>query len=350
MLIDKKEIKMLLKKNNGKFEIYDYSVLEEKLIEIKPKFNQVVLLAGGGGSGKGFATSKFTNIPDTFKRFDVDALKDATLNIQRKIDKFSPTKFPKLAELLNKNPEIKKIATSKTALKTPENVFKLHSFIKSNLQKKWIDNRLVSMIASADPRRKPNILFDKTGRSLKEIEKVLGMAVSLGYEPEDITIIWVFTDFRISLQRNKTRDRIVPDDVIFDAHESVAMTMFDIIKGTNGISKSLYNGEFYIINSNNNMSIQYPEIEDSKLPKNWDSMSSKEKRKWSIENTDKFSEKTKTIGNFNYIKLKERGKKVDFKAGVEKKIVSWIVNNAPRTKVTAPIFDYIERNYPELLK
>ena len=85
--------------------------LEEKLILYNggKKYGQVVFLAGGAGSGKGFAINKFLD-GKNFKVYDVDSLKTSLLKIN---------------QLKGKYPELNNID-----LRRGKDVFKLHQFVK----------------------------------------------------------------------------------------------------------------------------------------------------------------------------------------------------------------------------
>ncbi len=74
------------------------------------KYGQIVFLAGGAGSGKGFARDNFME-KEKFKIRDVDEWKTA---------------YMKMADLQGKHPEIKGLN-----LKNPKDVYKIHMFIKS---------------------------------------------------------------------------------------------------------------------------------------------------------------------------------------------------------------------------
>ena len=84
--------------------------LEEKLIMYNQgkRYGQIVFLAGGAGSGKGFEISNFME-KEKFKIRDVDEWKKA---------------FQKLADTTEKYPEIKGLK-----LKNPKDVYKLHMFV-----------------------------------------------------------------------------------------------------------------------------------------------------------------------------------------------------------------------------
>ena len=61
----------------------DYEQLDEKLILYSngAKYGQVVFLAGGAGSGKGFAQKNFMEV-GKFKVFDVDELKKLFIKVR----------------------------------------------------------------------------------------------------------------------------------------------------------------------------------------------------------------------------------------------------------------------------
>ena len=90
--------------------------INEKLITFgngRPEFNQVVIMAGGGGAGKGFVQKKLLGIEG--KTFDVDAVKSLLLN---------STKYAeKIKELYN-------IDIKKLDLKTDIDVSTLHQIEK----------------------------------------------------------------------------------------------------------------------------------------------------------------------------------------------------------------------------
>ena len=87
--------------------------LQEKLIMYQQgkKYGQIVFLAGGAGSGKGFAIKNFMQ-GELFKIRDVDEWKKA---------------FMKMADVKDKFPEIKGLN-----LKNPKDVYKMHMFVKKN--------------------------------------------------------------------------------------------------------------------------------------------------------------------------------------------------------------------------
>ena len=125
--------------------------LEEKLIMYQQgkKYGQIVFLAGGAGSGKGFAIKNFMQ-GELFKIRDVDEWKKS---------------FMKMADLQGKFPEIKGLN-----LKNPKDVYKMHMWVKKNGVK---DKSLDLLLRDANSDRLPNIMFDITMKDASDIGDVI---------------------------------------------------------------------------------------------------------------------------------------------------------------------------------
>jgi len=188
-----------------------------------PKFGNVVIMAGGAGSGKGFVKDKLVGIEGF--TFDVDALKTlaaATPAIQKRVKKELGVDLKKLAGNLKKS----------------ENVGKLHQIIGDYLK---LDNRrlkaLYTSIMTADPERKPNIIFDVTLKDLQKLEKLTRQVSSIGYDKSNIHIVWVVNDIEVAKQQNKTRDRVVDTNILINTHRGASQTMGDIVNMGKGLRK-----------------------------------------------------------------------------------------------------------------
>jgi hypothetical protein len=193
--------------------------LLEKLItfggKAYPKFGNIVIMAGGAGSGKGFVLGKLVGIEG--KVLDVDELKtlaSKTPAIIKRVKSELGVDLPQLAK----------------SLKDPENVGKLHSIMGDylNLDKRR-EKALYTSILSADPERKPNIIFDVTLKDLPKLEKIAREAAMLGYDKKNIHIVWVVNDIEVAQQQNKARARTVPSEILVNTHRGAANTMGDII-------------------------------------------------------------------------------------------------------------------------
>jgi len=111
--------------------------LEEKLILYNQgkRYGQIVFLAGGAASGKGFAIRNFME-KEKFKVRDVDAWKTA---------------FMTLADTTDKYPEIKGLN-----LKNSRDVLKLHKFVKDKgIKEKSLDMLLRDVNTRHAPNGKP---------------------------------------------------------------------------------------------------------------------------------------------------------------------------------------------------
>lgn len=202
----------------------DY-ILSEELITFNkqayPKFGNVVIMAGGAGSGKGFVLSKLIGM-EGFK-FDVDELKLLAVKTPSIIKKVKDEFDFDLTNLdTSKNP---------LALKDPNNVFKLHTIIGDSLN---LDNKkkstMFASVLSAAPDRKPNLIFDVTLKSLSQLEKTTRPLEMLGYDKQNIHIVWVVNDIEVAKAQNQKRDRTVPVEILVNTHRGAAQTMGDIIK------------------------------------------------------------------------------------------------------------------------
>lgn len=209
------------------FSFNEYDQITEALITFAgkayPKFGNVVIMAGGAGSGKGFVKDKLVGMEGFV--FDVDAMKTLAMKAPRLGDK---VKDEFGVDLSNLN------------LKNSDDVFKLHSIIGDELK---LDDRklktLYGSILTADPDRKPNLIFDVTLKDLRKLETITRAAKSLGYANEKIHIVWVVNDIEVAKAQNAKRDRTVPVEILINTHRGVSNTMNDIIKMGKQITRYL---------------------------------------------------------------------------------------------------------------
>ena len=196
-----------------------YDILLEKLItfggQAYPKFGNIVIMAGGAGSGKGFIKDKLVGIEG--KAFDVDELKGAAAA--------SPAIQARIKKELGL--DIQKIGAD---LKKPENVAKMHQIVGDYLD---LDNRvkkaLYRGILLADPDRKPNLIFDVTLKDLRKLQNISSQAQALGYAKENIHIVWVVNDIEVAKAQNLKRSRTVPTEILVNTHRGASQTMLDIV-------------------------------------------------------------------------------------------------------------------------
>ena len=218
-----------------------FQELEEKLILFNggKNYGQIVFMAGGAGSGKGFAIQNFMQ-GEKFKVRDVDEWKKALI---------------KLAKMKDSDSELAKLN-----LRNPEDVFKLHTIVRE----KGIKNKTLDMLLTgAKKDRLPNILFDITMKDSNDISDVAPKLIEAGYEPKNIHLVWVLTSYKQAAKANKERDRVVPDAILFQSHQKAAMNMLQRIKSMalgnrTGIGRKYVDGQVHVILNNREKTIFHP--------------------------------------------------------------------------------------------
>ena len=263
--------------------------LEEKLIMYNQgkRYGQIVFLAGGAGSGKGFAIKHFME-KEKFKVRDVDAWKSA---------------FIKLADTTDKYPEIKGLS-----LKNPRDVMKIHQFVKDKgIKEKSLD----LLLRDVNVKNAPNVIFDITMKDASGINTIIPKLLEAGYDSKNIHLTWVLTNYAIAIKNNQKRERVVADDIMLLSHEGAATSMYDVIKGK--IPRGLNGGVRVILNNRNN-TIPYVDPDTSKpmQTKQGDII----------------------VKDFTYLTLKKEGKRIGPEMGVKRQILGWIEENVPDTKLT----------------
>lgn len=268
----------------------DFTSLDEALItfggKAYPKFGQVVILAGGAGSGKGFTLEKLLGIEGI--TLDVDALKKLVMG---------STKLA--AEIKAKTGHDVKTMN----LKNPDNVATLHHVIADvfNVSNKN-QARVYAGIAAAPEDRKPNLIFDVTLKSMSKLASIARDVEALGYQKENIHIVWVMNDVHIAMQQNLKRDRVVPKEILMDTHEGAALTMAKILNMGDSL-KQYMDGDIWI--SFNKVGI------DSDIKK-----------------SDKGG---MFVVKSNYIKVKAKGKPQKSIDQLDKELVAKVAAYAPKT-------------------
>lgn len=186
-----------------------------------PKFGQVVILAGGAGSGKGFVNSNLMGIEG--KTFDVDALKNLAMGSKKFAQK---VKEETGHDINNFN------------LKKSENVSKIHEILADvyGITKKHQATMFTSVMMAA-PDRKPNLIFDVTLKDVNKLRKITDNVTELGYPKENVHIVWVVNDIDVAIEQNKNRDRVVPEEILLTTHEGAALTMKKILDMDDKLSR-----------------------------------------------------------------------------------------------------------------
>lgn len=200
-----------------KFKSYlSENTLDEALITFgnkRPEFGQVILLAGGAGSGKGFVTDTLIGVQA--KVMDVDQVKSQIIH-------------PGTVKLNKKVQDKYGIDVTKLNLRNPDDVALLHKIndemgFSSKVQKQFLD-------AQRHPDRLPNVIFDTTLKSMKKLTDLVASVEAAGYKNENIHVVWVVNDVNKAIQQNMSRSRIVPEEILMQTHELVSATMASLLK------------------------------------------------------------------------------------------------------------------------
>ena len=266
-----------------------YLDLQEKLILYNQgkNYGQIVFLAGGAGSGKGFTISNFME-KEKFKIRDVDEWKKSLM---------------KMADLQGKFPEIKGLN-----LKNSKDVYKIHQFVKKAGIK---DKSLDLLLRDVNSDRLPNIMFDITMKDASDISTIIPKLEEAGYDSKNIHLTWVLTNYAVAIVNNRNRERVVPEDIMLLSHEGAATNMYDVIKGK--LPRGL-NGGIRVVLNNRENTIPY------------------------VDPKTKKPVKTKTgniiVTDFTYLTFKKEGKSFAPEADVKKEVLGWISANVPKTKLT----------------
>lgn len=204
--------------------------LNEKLLTFgnkQPKYNNVVIMMGGGASGKGYVINNLVGLEGVV--FDVDKLKQLSLRSNKIREKILDSTGRDITTL---------------DLKNPEHVSFLHSAI---YDLGIIDKKLTTFLSSVFVNEyKPNIIFDVTLKDLSKLESIWYEVTRFGYKKENIHIVWVVNDIETALLQNRSRDRQIADDILVSTHRSVATTASLILNKTVSVSKYM-DGDFWIV-------------------------------------------------------------------------------------------------------
>lgn len=274
------------------------------------KYGQIVFLAGGAGSGKGFAVQHFMQGSE-FKIRDVDELKIAFQKLdalgkfttQDLLDKYGHKISQKDKDLIQRELTDKNLKMGELNLKTPTHVYILHVLIRAtDVKNKTLD----LMLAGAEKGQLPNLIFDSTFKEVEDMTDVLPKLFQAGYEPKNIHVSWVLTNYQIAIKNNKSRARVVPEDILLATHAGAAQTVYNLV--TTAMPPTVQGGVYVILNNPENTIF----IVDPKTNKAY-----------------KDKKGNPVIKDFKYLTLKEPGKPAKKELDVKKQLLTWIRDNVP---------------------
>ena len=295
-------------------ELKDYkaSQLVEKQILYNngAKYGQIVFLAGGAGSGKGFAVQHFMQGSE-FKIRDVDELKIAFQKLdalgkfttQDLLNKYGDKISERDKDLIKQELLDKNLKMGQLDLKTPTHVYILHVLVRATDVK---NKTLELMLAGAEKGQLPNLIFDSTFKEVSDMTDVLPKLFAAGYEPKNIHVSWVLTNYQIAIKNNKSRARVVPEDILLATHAGAAQTVYNLV--STSMPPSVQGGVYVILNNPENTIF----IVDPQTGKAY-----------------KDKKGNPVIKDFKYLTLKEPGKPAKKELDVKKQLLTWIKDNVP---------------------
>ena len=233
------------------FEEITEDILNEKLITYgnRKPYGQIVFMAGGAGSGKGFAIKNFVDSA-SFKIRDVDEMKKqiqilnrlGKLDIRSILKKYGRNIKLKDLDLIRKI-EKDGYKLQNFNLKNPDHVYALHILVKAIGIKDASLEKL--LLGKNNPETLPNILFDITAKDVTDITSILPKLKQVGYKSENVHLTWILTNYVTAMYNNKNRARMVPDgsmgseNIMLKTHEGASNTIWGLVtkalpKGMNG--------------------------------------------------------------------------------------------------------------------
>ena len=325
--------------------------IQEKLIVYGggKKYGQIVFMAGGAGSGKGFAISNFVNSSD-FKIRDVDELKLAfqklddlrIFSTEELLLKYKDKLTEKDIKHIEDHVLSKGYSLRDLNLKTPEHVYALHVLVAATgVKNKTLD----LMLQNAKPGTLPNIIFDTTFKDMDEMNALVPRLLEVGYEAKDIHITWVLTNYEIAIKNNAKRSRVVPADIMLKTHVGAATTVMQLAH--QGVPSTV-DGGFYVIlnNPKNTLFAIDPDEYRNKFKlflakkgiASFNDLSTKEKKKIFSEFEAKHKKAKayesikgkKVVSNFLYLTLKKPGKAMTNDTDIKKQLYDWVTKNVPK--------------------
>ena len=228
--------------------------LNEKLIMFNDgkKYGQIVFMAGGAGSGKGFAQSNFME-KNKFKVRDVDEWKRLYIELDKLFDKTSGKKGIKTGDIGRRLQDFD--------LSDPRDVYDIHGMVKKYDTKNLTLAHILGDLTQERGGRLPNLLFDITFKDLGDITEVTPKLVDVGYERRNIHVVWVLANYHMAVARNATRSRVVPDDILLATHEGAFNSMYDVMRSKASNMPNI-DGDIIIILNNQEHTVFFQDDEE----------------------------------------------------------------------------------------
>jgi hypothetical protein len=327
------------KDGSGEYDTKPFSLdtikeeqLDEKLITFSNRapYGQIVFMAGGAGSGKGFAISNFIDSAG-FKVRDVDTMKKAVGELDR-LGKFSVDNWykkygKKLSDkpgkggglspkahveefVLGKGMSISDISND---LNNPNNVASLHYIVDTmGLKDKWVINMLSG---KTNKETLPNLLFDITAKKVSSITDVIKPLIDAGYNSKNVHLIWVLKNYHAAVKANKKRDRVVPDDILLQTHEGASQTMWEVLTK---IKPNGLDGRIDVILNNNKFTAKFVDSNGKEIQVEPNQM-------------NKLKKAQPVVSGFKSLPIKTQGGGMIPEKYWQGELKGWILSNTPDT-------------------
>jgi predicted kinase len=200
-------------------------ILQEVLTEgvYDPGIFKAIFIAGGPGSGKGYVVNKLFGL-NSLNKFSSQGIK--LINSDIAFEKFLKNNNIKTSELdsifqTDRDTYDKVIDPGREGAKKTTDY----------MQNKFTENRL-------------GILIDGTGKNADKINAQKKILEDIGY---DCYLIFVNTSLDIAKQRNKQRDRVVPEPVVVKSWQEVQNNL--------GKFQSMFSNKMTIVDNNDSTPI-----------------------------------------------------------------------------------------------
>jgi dephospho-CoA kinase len=244
--------------------------------KLYPRDGNIVIMAGGAGSGKGFVSNRLLGIEG--KVLDTDHVKDLAMKSMM-VQELAKKKFGR--------------DISKFNLRHPKDVTDLHEIISELGINDKITKALMTSIYTSNI--KPNLIFDVTLKDMTKFNNIMTKVERLGYDKKNIHIVWVINDYETAKQQNLCRKRVVPVMIMKDTHRGAARTMKEIVNMGESLRTYMDGDIWFVFNK---------PYEDTKLA--------------SSDHGGSYVESA------NYIKIKEAGKSVKPMKELDKELLNKI--------------------------
>ena len=276
-----------------------------------PKFNNVLIAAGGAGSGKGFVLNNVLLFKG--KTFDVDALKTNILRFGSKEESKIWQEFKKFAE----KEGYVKTNLNDLNLENSKDVSILHEFSKAM----GYDDKFKELFfkVSRESKNKPNVIFDVTLKDIKAIDEINNY-IKLGkYDNKNVHLVWILNSFDIALKQNNQRERQVSLEIMAKTHEGAALTMREILENSEKY-RDVIDGDIWIVPNQ-------VKVDSSVIQNNGNEIEWKGKKYSRNAETKK---KNMVIDRYSAICIKKSGKPAMKYEEIEKSLIEKIREYIPK--------------------